>query len=257
MPPGAGKPYLSVVLPAHRDASVLPASIGAIVGFVDSAGVHAEIVVVDDASPDRTAAVARDALRGGRGRVVLHAERRGPGAAVRTGVLAAVGRWVLIADAGLPVPLEDYDRLAAVCRERDVDGAIGVRSRRPGGRFRNAVDRGVGAFVRAATGLGYRDPRCPLRLLDRQRGLPLVEQIGTARIAWDVELLFLCARLGLAVAEVPVGARETPPSGFARPLDPAGVPLDVLRVRWRFRRGGYRGAQRPGSGPVSGPGPTQ
>jgi hypothetical protein len=59
------------------------------------------------------------------------------------------------------------------------------------------------------------------------------------RFAFDVELLFLCARFGLSVAEVPVTWRNAGGSKVSLFADPLNMIVDVLRVRWRFRRGLY------------------
>jgi dolichyl-phosphate beta-glucosyltransferase len=59
------------------------------------------------------------------------------------------------------------------------------------------------------------------------------------RFAFDVELLFLCRRFGLTVREVPVIWRNAPGSKVSILGDPLNMIYDVLRVRWRFRRGLY------------------
>ena len=66
------------------------------------------------------------------------------------------------------------------------------------------------------------------------------------RFAFDVELLFLCVRFGLSVEELPVIWRNAAGSKVSIFTDPANMILDVLRVRWRFRRGLYNPA--PGEG---------
>jgi dolichyl-phosphate beta-glucosyltransferase len=57
--------------------------------------------------------------------------------------------------------------------------------------------------------------------------------------AFDVELLFLCARFGLSVVDVPVTWRNATGSKLSIVADPLRMIADVLRVRWRFRRGLY------------------
>ena len=71
---------------------------------------------MDDGSKDGTAEWPSQALAGGRGRVLGLAENRGKGNAVRRGVLAAEGRWVLITDADLSTPIEEHAKLAAAMR---------------------------------------------------------------------------------------------------------------------------------------------
>jgi dolichyl-phosphate beta-glucosyltransferase len=57
--------------------------------------------------------------------------------------------------------------------------------------------------------------------------------------AFDVELLFLCSRFGLSVADVPVVWRNAEGSKVSIVGDPLKMIWDVLRIRWRFRRGLY------------------
>ncbi|WP_349370892.1 glycosyltransferase family 2 protein [Salinarimonas sp.] len=59
-----------------------------------------EVIVVDDASRDATAAAAREAAAGDqRLRIVALAENRGPSAARNRGIEAARGRWIAVLDA--------------------------------------------------------------------------------------------------------------------------------------------------------------
>jgi len=58
--------------------------------------------------------------------------------------------------------------------------------------------------------------------------------------AYDVELLFLCKRFGITVHEVPVIWRNDPRSAVSLVGDPIQMLRDLLRIRWTFRRGGYR-----------------
>ena len=82
---------VTVVIPAFNEAQ----GIGAVVERVRAALPEAEILVVDDASADATAAAA---LAAG-ARVERHPLNRGNGAAVKTGIRRASGEVVLLMDA--------------------------------------------------------------------------------------------------------------------------------------------------------------
>jgi dolichyl-phosphate beta-glucosyltransferase len=232
-------------VPAYNEEDRLPGTLAEIAAWMDARQLDAEVVVVDDGSRDRTATIAEEALKGRRGRVLRNGENRGKGYSVRHGVLAASGRFVLLTDADLSTPITEYDKLAGCVRDHDLDVAIGSRAL-PGsdvqlrqGVVRQTMGRTFNRIIRALTGLPFLDTQCGFKLLDRERTRPLFEKMVVDRFAFDVELLFLCQRFGLTVREVPVIWRNAPGSKVSIVGDPPHMILDVLRVRWRFRRGLY------------------
>jgi glycosyltransferase involved in cell wall biosynthesis len=250
-----GRPHLSIVIPAYNEEARIVLSLTKIGAYLDAVRIDAEILVIDDGSKDATAEVATKALLGRRGRVVENGENRGKGFAFRRGVLEAHGRFVLLTDADLSTPIEDHAKLARVIRDRDLDVVVGSRAL-PGsdvqvrqGWLRQTMGRGFNTIIRAATGLPFRDTQCGFKLMDRERVLPLVDKMVVDGFAFDVELLFLCARYGLSVTDVPVTWRNASGSKVSIVGDPVKMIADVLRVRWRFRRGLYN----PGSGAAGAP----
>ena len=249
-----GRPYISIVIPARNEEARLGLSLVTIADYLDRENIHAEILVVDDGSTDRTARVAAEGLEGRRGRVIALEENRGKGHAVRRGVLEAAGRWVLMTDADLSTPIEEYARLAQAVRDHDLDLAIGSRAL-PDSRVeihqhpvRETMGKTFNLLMRAMTGLDFRDTQCGFKLLDRKRTQPLFERMVVDRFAFDVELLFLSVRFGLSVREVPVIWRNSPGSRVSVIGDPLNMLWDVARVRWRFRRGLYNPEEIPSAG---------
>ena len=109
-------PALSVVIPAFNEGSRLAPTLQAVLQYLKRTESSWELLVVDDGSRDDTAAVATAALAGEpAARVISYQPNRGKGFAVRTGVLAARGGWVVFLDADLSTPVEIG---RASCRER-------------------------------------------------------------------------------------------------------------------------------------------
>jgi dolichyl-phosphate beta-glucosyltransferase len=243
--PDCGRPYLSIVVPAYNEEDRLGSSLPLIEDYVRERGLDAEILVVDDGSTDATARISTAFLRDKRGRVLSQPENRGKGAAVRRGVLEAEGRWVLITDADLSAPIEEHKKLAGIARDEDLDVVIGSRGL-PESKIevrqnplRELMGKTFNLILRQITGLSYRDTQCGFKLLDRQRTRPLFEHMVVDHFAFDVELLFLCDRFGLRVKEVPVVWRDSDRSTVSVFTAPPRMLFDVVRVRWRFRRGLY------------------
>jgi glycosyltransferase involved in cell wall biosynthesis len=108
----------SVVIPAMNES----ASIGRVVAELAAAARWHEIIVVDDGSSDDTGSKAANA-----GAAVLrHPYNKGNGAAVKTGIRNATGRYILIADADGQHQPADASRLVAYLSEYDL--VVGARS---------------------------------------------------------------------------------------------------------------------------------
>ena len=102
MPPGAAPLRVAVVMPCYRVAAQ-------VLGVISRIGPEVAIIyVVDDACPEGSGELVRQACDDPRVRVLMHAENGGVGAAVITGYGAALadgadsrqdrggGRWTLL-----------------------------------------------------------------------------------------------------------------------------------------------------------------
>lgn len=104
---------LSILIPAYQEE----ATIGEVlrrVAAIDTRphGFDKEIVVCDDGSRDRTAAIAAELAKSDPTiRLVRHERNRGKGAAIRTALAAAHGDYCLIQDADLEYEVTDYPAL--------------------------------------------------------------------------------------------------------------------------------------------------
>src|SRR4051794_21955814 len=134
----------------------------------------------------------------------------GKGYAVRQGVLAASGKYVLFTDADLSAPIEEVEKLFEVAAHAGADVVIGSRAvdRQYIEKHQSAL-RELGGIVfnrmvRLLLGLQLHDTQCGFKLFDRQRSRRLFEKQTILRFGFDPELLFLAKRAGLRIAEVPV-----------------------------------------------------
>jgi len=233
------------VIPAFDEARRLPGSLRAALAFLDAHGQPFEVIVVDDGSRDDTAGVATRSLAplGGRGRVLRLAPNRGKGAAVRTGVLAALGEHVLVSDADLSTPLEELQGLERAI-EAGADIAIGSRAldrrrvlrRQPlarewSGRLFNLV-------VRLCVLPGIHDTQCGFKLFRRAVAEPVFARARIDGFGSDVETLAIAEHLGYRITEVPVRWQNDADSRVSLGQGAAAF-IDPLRVRLGLWLGRY------------------
>ena len=110
-------PQLSIVIPAWNEAEFLPRTLAALDAAIGEAGVSAECIVVDNASTDATAGIARQ-----HGARVVHEPERRIARARNAGAAAAHAGWLLFLDADT---LVEAGHLQAICRALEADAAGG------------------------------------------------------------------------------------------------------------------------------------
>lgn len=103
-------PVLSVIVPAYNEVNTFGILMDALL-CKELPGLQMEIIVVESRSTDGTRELAEKYRHQPKVRLILEDQPRGKGHAVRAGLEAASGDYVLIQDADLEYDLEDYDAL--------------------------------------------------------------------------------------------------------------------------------------------------
>ncbi|HWV85233.1 MAG TPA: glycosyltransferase family 2 protein [Capillimicrobium sp.] len=115
-------PTVSIIVPAKDEAR----TIAHVLDRLGELPFPTEIIVVDDGSTDDTAAIVE---RHGGARLLRHDRNRGKGAAVRTGIAASTGDFVVIQDADLEYDPSDLPKLMAPLFQGVADVVFGTRLR--------------------------------------------------------------------------------------------------------------------------------
>ncbi len=172
-----------------------------------------QLLIVDDNSPDGTGVLVRELQAQHHNLHLLERSgKQGLGSAYRAGFRYALEHGAGVVgemDADLSHNPADLPRLLNAV-ERGADVVIGSR-RVPGGRVvgwswhRHLMSWGAMALARAALGLTTHDVTSGFRLYTKKAltAIPWAK-VKSDGYAWQEELLFLCERAGLGVAEVPV-----------------------------------------------------
>lgn len=242
--PRAGEPAaqranaldLTVVIPAYNEEHRLGESLERIIEYLEGRGGSFEVLVVDDGSRDGTAAVATEFSYRNVELLALP-ENRGKGAALRRGVLASRGDWVLLCDADLSTPIEDLTTLERRTPQAEV--ILGSRAasdsrvtqRQP--IYRELMGKTFNRILRALALVSQRDTQCGFKLLRGDVARQLFADLTIERFAFDVELVCLARDRGYRVIEQGVRWQDSPSSRVHPLRDSLNMLLDVLGLRLR------------------------
>ena len=189
---GALPPEVDVILPCLNEAEAL----GWVLARMPS-GVRP--IVVDNGSTDSSVAIAHD-----HGAQVVHAVRRGYGAACHAGLLAATAPVVAVMDADASLNPQQLDRVVAPIIGGTADLAIGTRSPVNAAAFPwllRLANRELSRRVLRRTGLRIADLG-PMRAAHRESLLAL--QVQDRRSGYPAETLVRASDAGWRIVEVRV-----------------------------------------------------
>ncbi len=241
--PIADEPYLSIVIPAYNEEVRIVPTIGAIASHVAGMGFPWELIIADDGSRDQTVALVKD-LGFANLRLLCAETNGGKGSAVRRGILAARGRYILFDDADNSTPIEELDKLLPALEQQGYDIAVG--SRAAGGAeeahrtlLRRTLSGGLRLMVHHLFRIGVRDTQCGFKLFTRAAAHRLYAAQTIDGFSFDLEILYLAARLGYRVAEVPVTWIDAPGSKVDTTREVQRFLRDLLRIKWNDLRGVY------------------
>lgn len=237
---------LTVVIPAYNEAERLPATLATVADFIARQSFTADILVVDDGSQDQTGAIVLRAA--GTSPVPIQLQvlpaNQGKGAAVRAGVLAATGDYVLITDADNATPITELPKLWAKRESADVVVSsrymAGAQVKRAQSLKRRVLSRAGNGLIRLATGLQLTDTQNGFKLFEQAAAKAIFSRATIDRWGFDIELLVIAREQGLSLVEVPVTWYDASGSKLRAGRDAWRTLKELYRIVVGRARGAYR-----------------
>jgi glycosyltransferase involved in cell wall biosynthesis len=194
---------VSVFFPCYNDEATIARMVQVAVATLARIGVRdPEVIVVNDGSSDRSAAILDDLMsREPLLRVVTHDRNRGYGGALLSGFEASKQQWVFYTDGDGQFDPSELELL--VQRASDgVDVVQGYKLRRADGLVRAVIGRVYHRVVKLMFGLQIRDTDCDFRLI-RRSALDRITLVHTTGVIC-VELVRKLQDAGARFTEVGV-----------------------------------------------------
>ena len=220
---------LTILMPCLNEAETLARCIESARLGIQRAGVRGEIIVADNGSTDGSPAIAEKL-----GARVVPVQAKGYGSALRGGIEAATGKWILMGDADDSYDFSEADRFVKKFQE-GFDLVMGCRLPIGGGTILPGAmpwkNRWLGNPVLSFIGrLFFKCPahdfHCGLRGFTKAAFAKM--EVQTTGMEFASEMVIKSTLKGLKISEVPVTLR---PDGRSRPPH-----LKPWRDGWRHLR---------------------
>lgn len=200
-------PDVSFVMPTFNEERNIIKAVQELHYVAGSLDLNYEIIVVDDGSMDSTLAkVMEHSKSNDRVRIVSYQKNMGKGFAVKTGFSNARGNNIVFIDSDLDIDpnlikeyLETLKNVEMVIASKwHPQSKVQMRS------IRKFFSRSFNVLVRLLTGTKMKDTQTGLKAVNKDALEKTFSKLTVKRYAYDVELLTVANRNGVAAVELPV-----------------------------------------------------
>ena len=236
-----------VIIPTYNEKENIQNIIGAVIALKQ----QYHVLIIDDNSPDGTAAIVKSLFAKYPGQLFLEERqgKQGLGTAYIYGFKWAIDkgyRFIFEMDADFSHNPKDLERLYDACR-KDAGVAVGSRYVK-GGAVENwpanriFLSKGASVYTRMITWMPVKDPTagfvCYKREVLETINLDAISFVG---YAFQIEMKFAAWKLGFKIIEVPITFidRELGASKMNKGIVKEGI-LGVLELRWQSLFKNYR-----------------
>lgn len=202
---------LSVIFPAYNEVNRIQPTLETYYEALEKMNVNYEILVIDDGSSDGTAEFVETlCVEMPRLRVIRCLENRGKGAAVRVGMLKAVGKIRVMTDADGSVPADQLESLCAPLLNGTSAISIGSRYLKgavvenPQPLYRRLWSRFANIFIQKMLLPGIVDTQCGFKAFTAEAAEAVFVDATTDGWSFDLEVLALAQLREYQIQEVPV-----------------------------------------------------
>ncbi len=198
--------YISFVIPAYNEELRISQTINKVFDYFGKQNFEFEIIVVDDGSKDNTQIVMKNFPNV---KYIKLVQNQGKGAAVRTGMLAAQGKYIIFSDADLSTPVYEIPKLLKYL-ENGYDVCIGSRAldssmikvHQP--FYREFMGKTFNKLVQLLVVKGISDTQCGFKGFTKQASEIIFSKQIINGFGFDVEIIYLAKLANLKIKEIPV-----------------------------------------------------
>lgn len=227
-------PFLSVVVPVYNESERIE-NLSTLVEYLDKQIFTSQLIVVNDGSTDDTLQRLKTLSLPPSSKLVSYRQNRGKGYAIKKGMLAAQGNFLLFTDVDLSTPLEAFNKFLPqleiydiIMGSRRIEGAHVLQRQ---SKVRETLGRGFTYLSNVVLKLTVSDFTCGFKCFSKSAAEKIFPRMTIDRWGFDSEILYIAKKHGLFVKEIPVTWANDPHTKVKFPHDLIRSFTDLIQIR--------------------------
>lgn len=235
---------ISFIIPSYKSSKALDKNLPYLINYIQEKKLEFEIIVVDDGSDDNNA--TKHIADKYQCKYLTYHKNAGKGAAVRLGMLNAIGDIKIFTDADIPFESDAYDLILKSILTQDFDLVIGDRTLDDSVYFteissqRKAGSNFYTFFVGRIITTGIFDTQCGLKGFKKSVADDLFKVTKINSFAFDVELIYLSLKRNYSIRKIPVKLRSQEGNSVSLLKHAPGMLIDLFKIKINHLKGIYK-----------------
>ena len=236
---------LSVIVPCYNEEKRFRDGFNHYYSYLTEQNYPWELILVNDGSKDKTLSLMQSKSKTDpRIKIVSYRKNLGKGYAIVQGVMEARGQYILFTDIDHSVAIETIKSFykyfeqgyQVVVGSRRVKGARILIHQHP---LREFLGRGFTFLVRLFIDLKVRDATCGFKAFENEIAKKLFPKITIYDWAFDAEILFLCKKFNIKIAQAKVSWSDVRGTKVSLKKDILRSLGGLLKIRMNDLQGKY------------------
>lgn len=231
------KPFLSIIIPLFNEQERLE-KLTKVYKFLNQQKFRYEVILINDGSIDNTLRMLNKLSKKIKFTLITYEKNRGKGFAIKTGMLAAKGRYLLFTDIDLSTPVEEFIKFLPFLKKKNI--VIGSRKKtgsnlqKRQGFVRENLGKGFTCLSQIILNLHLSDFTCGFKCLPQEAAKKIFSRQKIERWGFDSEILFLAKKLGYRIIEIPVKWSNDSKTKVKFPQDIIRSLIDLCTIRYNL-----------------------
>lgn len=220
--------FLSLIFPAYNEEFRLGNTLDNTIEYFTSLNLNYEIIIVNGGSTDNTFQLVSQKIeqyssKNNNLKDIICASYTGNGGkgwAVKTGIDISRGKYILMLDSDGSTDIDEFESLYNSIKDENYAIAIGSRKVDNNSNeivervwYRSLLSKINNFIVKKCIDIpNIEDTQCGFKLFTRQAAIDIFNNLHIVKWAFDVDVLYICNKLGIKVNEIPVKWKEMPGS---------------------------------------------